>query len=69
MAIKRITHVKAYDMSNKELIEAAIDLAYQVGEVTSDVDCLDYASSMVALLTEIKWRAAMNKFSIKVDRI
>lgn len=69
MAIKRITHVQAYDMSNKELIYSALDLAYQVGEVTSDAECLDYAASMGALLTEIKWRAAMNKFTIEVDRI
>lgn len=69
MAIKRITHVKAYDMSNKELIDSALDLAYQVGEVTSDVECIDYASSMCALLTEIKWRACLSKFYIKADRV
>ena len=69
MAIKRITHVEAYDMSNKQLIDSALDLAYQVGEVTSDVECFDYAASMSSLLTEIKWRAVMNKFTIEVDRI
>lgn len=69
MAIERITNIQAYDMSNKELINSALDLAYQVGEITSDAECLDYAASMGALLTEIKWRAAMDKFSIRVDRI
>ena len=69
MAIKRITHIEAYDMSNKQLIDSALDLAYKVGEVTSDAECLDYAASMSTLLTEIKWRACLSKFYIKADRV
>lgn len=69
MAIKRITNIEAYDMSNEKLIEEALDLAYKVGEVVSDRDCFDYAASMSHLLTEIKWRAIMRKFEIKSTKV
>lgn len=64
MAIKRITHVEAFHMTNEELINKAQDLAYQVGEITSDAECLDYAASMSSLLIEIKMRAIAKVFEI-----
>lgn len=61
----RITNIEAYDMANKELINTALDLVYKVGELDSPEDIFDYAASMSAILTEIKWRAIMDKFQIR----
>ena len=65
MAIKKITHVEAYDMSNTELINCAIDLTYTVGELKNESDVFDFAANMSTLLVEIKWRAIQGKFSVK----
>ena len=69
MAIERISNIEAYDMSNERLIEEALDLAYKVGEVVSDRERFDYAASMSALITEIKYRAIQNKFNIKATSV
>ena len=65
----RITNIQAYDMANKELIDTALELAYKVGELETPRDMLDYAASMSALITEIKYRAILRKFEIKASSV
>lgn len=62
--LNRITNLQAYEMGNDTLVKEALNLTYRVGEITTDAEAFDFAASMSALLTEIKVRAKMGKFTI-----